>query len=165
VAVIPVGYARRAHGVGGEVAIRPMTDDPERWVAGATFVTDEELARTLVAASVRSHHADLLVKFDGIDDRDAAEALQGVTFHVEAAQRRSLGEREYWPDQLIGCSVVAVDRELGTVSGVEFGAGQDRLVVETADGRHVEVPLVDAIVEEIDLEAMVVRMAPPEGLF
>jgi 16S rRNA processing protein RimM len=165
VALIPVGYARRAHGVGGEVAIRPMTDDPGRWVVDATFVTDEELARTLSVASVRPHRDDLLVKFRGIDDREAAEALQGVTFHVGAAQRRSLGEGEYWPDQLIGCSAVGSDRRLGTVVAVEFGAGQDRIVVETEDGKRIEVPFVDAIVDRVDLGNAQIRMSPPEGLF
>lgn len=164
-ALIPVGYARRAHGVGGEVAVRPTTDDPGRWVAGAVLTTDEDPPRTLAVTAVRSHHDDLLVTFDRIDGRDAAEVLRGVTFHVDAAQRRPLGDGEYWPDQLVGCAVVSADGDLGTVSGVEFGAGQDRLVVQTAAGRRVEVPLVGAIVEEIDLEAMVVRLAPPEGLF
>lgn len=163
--MIQVGYARRAHGVGGEVAVRPMTDDPERWVAGAVFITDEEPSRALEAASVRPHGDDLLVRFTEIIDRDAAEALRGVTFHIEATDRRSLDEGEYWPDQLVGCVVLRDATELGTVADVEFGAGQDRLVVDPGDGRRIEVPLVDAIVEEIDLEARVVRMTPPEGLF
>lgn len=163
--MIPVGYARRAHGVGGEVAIRSTTDDPERWVAGSLFITDEDPFRTLEASSVRSHKGDLLVSFVGIDDRDAAEALRGVTFHVEAAQRRTLGEGEYWPDELVGCSVVSPDGPLGIVVGVEFGAGQDRLIVETDAGDPVEVPLVEAIVEVIDVDSRLIRMTPPKGLF
>jgi 16S rRNA processing protein RimM len=164
--LVDVGYVRRAHGIDGEVAVRPTTDDPGRWVPGATFLTDEEPPRTLEVIAVRPHHGDLLVAFAGIADRNAAMALRGVTFHIEGAQRRSLGEGEYWPDDLIGCAAVdAGGVRYGTVVDVAFGVGQDRLVVETADGRRVEVPLVVAIVEGIDLDGALVRMTPPEGLF
>jgi 16S rRNA processing protein RimM len=164
--LVDVGYGRRAHGIDGEVLVRPQTDDPDRWVVGATFTTDDSPPRMLEATAVRPHKGDLLVRFAGIDDRDAADTLRGVVFQIPAAQRRALGEAEFWPDDLIGATAVGPGGEtLGTVAGVEFADAQDRLVIETPDGVRVEVPFVSAIVPTIDLEAGLVTVDPPEGLF
>lgn len=164
--LIDVGYARRAHGIGGEVVVRPLTDHPQRWSVGATFVTDESTPRTLEVTAVRPHKGDLLVRFDGVDDRNLAEALKGVKFFISAEERRSLEPGEYWPDDLIGCIAVGPDGvNLGTVVGIELGGAQDRLVVETASGTRVEVPLVSAIVPTVDLDARVITLTPPDGLF
>ena len=163
--LVDVGYARRAHGIGGEVVIRPQTDDPERWIPGASFTTDETPPRMLEVTALRPHHDDLLVRFAGIDDRDAAESLKGARFQIPADQRRSLRDGEYWPDDLIGCSVVDADGSaLGTVTAVDFGAGQDRLVVATETG-DVAMPLVSEIVTAVDLENRKIKAAPPAGLF
>lgn len=164
--LIDVGYARRAHGIGGEIVVRPLTDDPGRWVEGATVFTDESTSRTLEVVAIRPHRGDLLVRFQDITDRDAAEALRGVRFQIPASLRRTLGDDEYWPDDLVGCTVLGPEGEaLGTVAGVEFGGAQDRIVVETVDGSRVEVPFVEAIVPMVDLEAGVITVTPPAGLF
>jgi len=164
--LVDVGYARRAHGIGGEVVIRPQSDDPDRWVTGASFVTDESPPRTLEATAVRPHRGDLLVRFEGIVDRDAADSLRGVVFQIPAAERRLLGDAEFWPDDLIGAAAVGPSGEpLGTVVGIEFAEAQDRLVIETADGSRAEVPFVSAIVPAVDLEAGVITVTPPDGLF
>jgi 16S rRNA processing protein RimM len=164
--LVDVGYARRAHGIGGEVVIRPQSDDPDRWVTGATFVTDESPPRTLEATAVRPHRGDLLVRFDGIVDRDAADVLRGVVFQIPAAERRVLADAEFWPDDLIGATALGSGgKELGTVVGVEFAEAQDRLVIETADGSRVEVPFVSAIVPAVDVAAGVITVTPPDGLF
>ena len=164
--LIDVGYARRAHGIDGEVFVRSLSDDAERWITGAAVVTNESAPRTLEVASVRPHQDDLLVRFRGIDDRNAADALRGVRFQIPASERRTLDDGEYWPDDLVGCTVVDPGgAELGTVAAVEVSAPQDRLVVQTDDGARVEVPLVSAIVTGIDLQAELITVDPPDGLF
>ena len=164
--LVDVGYGRRAHGIGGEVVVRPQSDDPERWVIGATFVTDESPPRTVEATAIRPHRGDLLVRFDGIVDRDAADSLRGVVFQIPAVDRRLLGDAEFWPDDLIGATAVGPEGEpLGTVVGIEFAEAQDRLVIETADGSRVEVPFVSAIVPSVDIDAGVITVTPPDGLF
>ena len=81
------------------------------------------------------------------------------------ADRRDLDDGEFWVEDLVGCDVVGQDGEsIGVVESVEFGAAQDRLAVRTEAGRF-EVPFVDAIVPEVDLERRIVVVTPPEGLF
>ncbi len=164
---IEVGYISKAHGVTGRVIVRPTTDAPDlRFGPGSRLGTDEEPFRSLEVVSARPHGGGLMVQFAGIDDRDVAASMRGVTLSIPADERRVLGDGEYWPDELEGC--VAVDPSgalLGTVTGVVEGAAQDRIVVATADGVGVEVPFVEAIVVEVDLAAGHLMIDPPEGLF
>lgn len=164
---IDVGYVRKAHGLTGRVVVRPMTDAPElRFAAGSRLGTNEDPPRLLDVVSSQPHAGGLVVQIAGIDDRDAADALRGVTLSIRADERRQLEEDEYWPDELAGCAVVdAAGSTLGTVSGVDTGAAQDRLVVVTEDGAEVEVPFVGPIVVDVDLVARRLVVDPPGGLF
>jgi len=163
---IAVAYVRRAHGLRGDVLIRPLSDDPDRFVVGAAFQTDETPPRTLEVVAVRPHSEGILLGFRQPSDRSGAEALRGVTLTIDPDERRQLAEDEFWPSDLEG--LVALDATgapLGEVTGVITGAAQDRLVVTTPEGNVVEVPFVAAIVTEVDLAGGVVRMDPPPGLF
>ena len=164
--LLSVGYVRRAHGVAGEVLIAALTDVPEqRYRAGASFLTDEDPPRRLEASRVRPHKDGLLVSFTEINDRAAAEKLRGVSLLIPRADRRPLGDDEFWPEDL--ADLPAVDpsgRPLGVVSRVVLGSAQDRLAVTTPSGDSVEVPFVAALVE-VDREAERVVIDAPEGLF
>ncbi len=162
---IPVGYVRRAHGVRGDVIIRPLTDYPKRFAPGATVTTDEEPPRRLTVASRRAHTDGLLIRFDSIGDRNEAELLQGVTLTISPEERRPLAEGEYWTDSLEG--LVAIDSEgtrLGVVVAVELGAAQDRLVIATDEGQ-VEIPFVADLVGEVHPSGGHVVILQPEAFF
>jgi len=161
-----VGYVRRAHGINGAVVVRPLTDDPDgRWFAGADLASDGNPPISYTITKVGPHKDGLLVQFEGVADRSTAEALRGTSFTIASGDRRELDPEEFWPDDLIGCTVVdAAGELLGTVDSVEFGAAQDRIAVRTSDG-VVEVPFVDAIVPTIDLNTRTIVMNPPIGLF
>ena len=146
--------------------IRPLSDDPDRFVVGAAFLTDESPPRTLDVVEVRSHSEGILLGLRQISNRNTAEALRGVTFTIDRDERRQLDRDEFWPEDLEG--LVALDATgapLGEVTGVITGAAQDRLAVTTPDGSVVEVPFVAAIVTEVDIPGGIARMDPPPGLF
>jgi len=163
---ILVGYVRRAHGIKGAVVVRPLTDDPDhRWVPGTIVMSDAEPPVAYTVISAGPHPAGILVRFEGVDDRNTAEAMRGTSFTIPVSERRDLEDGEYWPDDLVGCTVVdGSGATLGLVESVVLGAAQDRIAVRTDHGL-VEVPLVDAIVPSIDLEARTVTATPPPGLF
>ena len=69
----------RAHGLRGEVTAEVRTDSPERrFVTGAAFQTDPAERGPLTLRSAREHSGVLLLAFEGVDDRDGAEALRTV---------------------------------------------------------------------------------------
>lgn len=160
---VVVGRVGKPHGLRGESTVLPDTDDPDRFVVGARFVSDagEELT---VAAVSPYRERGLIVRFGGVTSRGEAERLRGSLLTVGASDRRDLADDEYWPEDLAGLSAVRPDgRPLGTVRRVEFGPGQDRLVVRTDAGTDVLVPFVADIVAAPEGSTVVID--PPEGLF
>ena len=163
---IPVGYVRRAHGLRGDLLVRSLSDDSERFVVGAGFLTDEQPTRVLTVVEVRPHTEGVLLRFKQVSSRDRAEGMRGVTLTIGADERRRLEDDEFWPEDLEGMSVVDTSgAELGEIFSVITGGAQDRLVVATLQGGAVEVPFVAAIVTDVDIAAGRVRMDPPPGLF
>ena len=105
----------------------------------------------------------MVVAFEGITDRAAAETLRGVVLTGELADRPDLDDGEYWPDDLIGLEVVDTSGAmLGSVAAIAYGP-QDRLVVLTPSGRRVEVPFVEGLVG--DPEHGRITIDPPGGMF
>lgn len=157
-----VGRIGRPHGVRGEVTVLPDTDDPDRFAPGAALTTED--GRSLVVATAQRYRdRGLRVRFEGIASRSDAESLRGTSLTVASSQRRPLDSGEYWPDDLVGLRAVSPDGSpLGVVAGVEFGVGQDRLVITTATG-DVLVPFVDDLVGDPDGGQIVIR--DPGGLF
>jgi len=164
---IPAGYVRRAHGIGGDVVVRGMlVDAAERFVEGSVLVTNESQPRELEIQGVRAHQGDYIITFEGVGDRNGAEALKGVQFTIDRDDRRTLEPGEWWPEDLIGCEVVSVDGEtVGVIGAIVTGAAQDRIVVERSDGSRGEVPFVAALVPEIDIASGRVVVDLPGGLF
>jgi len=163
---ILVGYVRRAHGIKGAVIVRPLSDEPSRrWVPEAVVTSDAEPPVDYTVVSAHAHPAGVLVRFEGVDDRNTAEALKGTSFTISSDERRDLDDGEYWPDDLVGCTVFDESGAmLGTVETVVFGAAQDRLAIRTDHG-IVEVPLVEAIIPTVDVAAQRIVATPPPGLF
>ena len=155
------GEIGKPHGLGGEVYVIPISDDPRRFAPGSLLLHDD--GRHLTVESSRDHRNRFLVKFEGFDDRESAETLRGALW-VDASELRPLEEGEFWEHQLDGLAVVDVSgASLGTVKRVDPGPAQDLLVVETGDGERL-VPLVAGIVTEVDVNAGRVTIDPPEGL-
>ena len=163
---IPVGYVRRAHGLRGDVIVRSLSDAADRFAVGAEFLTDEDSPRAMRVAEFREHPDGVLLRFNQISNRNAAEAMRGVTLTIGVDERRQLEDDEFWPEDLEGLAVVdAQGGSLGTIASVTMGGAQDRLVVSTPDGTTVEVPFVAAIVTDVDIDSGLIRMDPPPGLF
>lgn len=162
-----VGRIGRAHGIRGDVAVEVHTDDPDlRYSAGTPLATDPPERGPLTVLQARWHSGRLLVRFDGVADRTAAEALRGTLLVVDSATSPPLEDpEEWWDSDLEGLSAVTSDgAALGTVSEVLHPPGGDLLVVVRTDGTEVLVPFVAAIVPEVDVSAGRLVVDPPEGL-
>lgn len=174
-----VGRIVRPHGIRGEVAVEVRTDEPEaRFAVGSVLITDPTAARApdqpaggrvperLTVESVRWHQNRLLVRFEGVYDRTAAEELRGVVLCVDSADIPPPSDPEEFNDfQLIGLAAVSPTGEpLGEVERIEHAPASDLLVLRRPNGRTALVPFVTAIVPEVDLEGGRVVIDPPGGL-
>ena len=145
-----------AHGVHGEVSVTFVSNRPERTEPGAVLRAGD---RMLVIASARPHHDKWLVRFEGIDDRTAAESLRGLVLTARPIGRAPDGDRnEYWVHELIGSDVVdTTGATLGRVDSVEANPAHDLLVLDTG----VLIPLT-FVVERNERGRLIVDL--PEGL-
>ncbi len=165
--LLVVGRIGRAHGIKGEVTVDVRTDEPEdRLPPGAVLVTDPEAVGPLTVRTGRVHSGRLLLTFDGVDDRTAAEALRGTLLLVDIDPAVSPADEDEWYDhQLVGLDAVLADgRVLGTVREVLHLPGHDVLAVDRAGGLELLVPFVHEIVPEVDLGGRRLVVEPPPGL-
>ncbi|REF35197.1 ribosome maturation factor RimM [Thermasporomyces composti] len=161
---VVVGRVGRAHGVRGEVAVDVRTDTPElRFAPGVVFSTE---AGQLTVRSTRWHGSRLLVSFEGIHDRTAAERLRGVLLVADVPEDERLEDPdEFYDFQLVGLGVRTVDGEpVGEVTEVVHLPMQELLAVRRDDGSEVLVPFVSEIVPDVDLGSRTITIDPPPGL-
>jgi 16S rRNA processing protein RimM len=163
-----VGRILRPHGVRGEVVVDVRTDSPdERYAVGMVFATEPAAAGPLTVSELRPHQGRLLVTFEGIADRDVADALRGVLLWVDSdSVSEPEDPDEFLDHQLVGLRAEAVDGEvIGEVVRIDHGPGHDMLVVRLPDRREGLVPFVRAIVPTVDVAGGRVVLTPPDGLF
>ncbi|MFC7308776.1 ribosome maturation factor RimM [Streptomyces monticola] len=157
----------RAHGIKGEVTVEVRTDEPElRLAPGAVLATDPAGTGPLTIATGRVHSGRLLLRFEGVRDRTAAEALRN-TLLIADVDPGELPEDpdEYYDHQLMDLDVVTVDgEEVGRITEISHLASQDLFIVERTDGTEVMIPFVEEIVTEIDLDEQRAVIDPPPGL-
>ena len=169
---LAVGRVAKAHGVRGEVAVEVRTDSPEeRFASGANLTGRRGRSRSadteLTVEAARNHSGRLLVRFVGVESREAADALRGTMLLVDSADIDAPEDPDEFADhQLIGLDAVAVTGELlGTVTDVLHTPAGELLELALSGGGEALVPFVLVIVPEVDLEAKRVVIDPPEGLF
>ena len=150
---LEVGRVGRAHGLRGEVSVIPISNLEQRFVAGSRLFAGD---RPLTIASARRNQDRYIVRFEGVDDRSAAEALRNPVITAEPLSDAPADA--LFVHELIGSEVR--DRQgaaHGRVVAVEANPAHDLLVL---DGGAL-VPLVFVVSHE----AGVVVIDPPEGLF
>ena len=157
----------RAHGIKGEVTVEVRTDEPEsRLGPGAVLATDPPRPQPLVIERGRVHSGRLLLRFEGVSDRTAAEALRNTLLIAEVdPDERPEDPEEFYDHQLADLDVVTREgTAVGRVEEVAHPPGQDLLVVRREDDSEVLIPFVVEIVPEVDLAAQRIVVDPPPGL-
>ena len=157
-----VGRIGKAHGILGEATIEVRTDEAEdRFAIGAVLETENHGNLTVVSARV--HNGILLIGFDGIDSRNAIEALRNELLYSEVdIDAPGIDEDDYHVLQLIGCKAYLVDGdEFGEIAEVLKLPGQDVLVIKNKDGETL-IPFVRQLVPVVDIAAKRLTVIPPE---
>jgi 16S rRNA processing protein RimM len=161
---VVVGRIGKPHGLHGEVSVEPRTDEPDRRFAAGAVLTTETPAGTpphgpgrltaLTVKSTRWHQDRLLVGFEELPDRTAAEAVRGLVLLCPVDEDESPDDpEEFYDHQLLGAQVVTTDgTAVGELTGILHGA-QDLLQVRTTAGEEVLVPFVTALVPSVDVAA------------
>ena len=166
---LAVARLRRPHGLKGEVTIFPLTDDPETVFAPgrALWVLDLEgqvVGGPLAIERSRAYHREWLVKFQGVESRDALEPWRGRFLGLPAEELAPPAEGEVYLHELEGFAVRLEDGPaVGLVSGVYELPGGVMLEVQ-GPRREFLLPFKREFVRDVDRAGRRLTVAPPAGL-
>ena len=166
--LVAVGVLRRSHGVRGEASVELLTDSADRFEdLDRVFLVDPGRKKVIESSvkTFRPHKERVLVLFNGIESPEAVAQYRDWTIEVPEDEARELDENEYFLHDLVGLKVVDRDgQSLGRVVETLEGVAQLLLRVETAAGHRFEIPFVEALCPEVDLEARSLTVDLPGGL-
>ena len=153
---VTVGRIRGHRGASGAMTVDIHPDDAELWLELDEVAIGD---RNYPVRSSRAYADKLVLELEGIDDASAAVEFKGRTVEVDRDDLE-LDEGEWLHEDLIGLKVLEGEEPLGRVRAVVPTAGNELL--ELDDG--LLIPLVEPIVESIDLEGGTIHVALPDGL-
>ena len=162
--LIVVGTILRAHGLRGEVIVRPASDGSDVLLDVESIVIEQDGRRDRRQVETsRWQGKAIALKLEGVSDRTAAEALQRASVLLGHDELPDPEEDEFYVEDLIGLDVVSpAGAVLGKVVDFESGGPQEWLVVE-AGGIRSLVPFAEPLVQ-VDEPGKRVIVDAPEGL-
>lgn len=155
----------KPHGIRGEVTVQVLTDAPEeRFVKGAVFHVIDGPVQQLTIKNARWNKAILLLSFEEIADRNAAETLRQARLEFDTEDEVDEDDDQWYEHELVDLKVLLDGQQVGVITELRTGTAQDLLVFEATDGEEVYLPFVEEFVPEIDIEAGTMTITPPAGL-
>lgn len=169
---LAVGFVRRAHGTAGEVKVTPYSGELAHLAALAEVTLrcrrPTDVPRLLEIEQVRPAHTEAIVKFRGVDTREAAAALLRCELWVPREKGAPRAEDEFYVSDLVGCDLFVAEAGAGASETVvaeviavwESGA-DDMLEVRATDGGVYNVPLREPFVGLVDVDARRIELLAP----
>ncbi|MDO4545132.1 MAG: ribosome maturation factor RimM [Bacillota bacterium] len=159
---IKIGKIVNAAGIKGEVKVYNYSDDIEAYLYTDTLLLEDTPFKV---ESVRRQKNMIILKLEGIDDRNGAEAVKGRELFIMERDLPALPEGQFYVRDVLGMTVREEDGAvLGTISDVIQNTAQTLLEVEREDGKKVLIPKVDAFVLDIDDPKRQVTVRLIEGM-
>lgn len=169
--MVVLGRITGAFGIRGWVRIHAFGDDPQSWAAMPTWwLSADDSAPDSQWLSYglmefKPHGDAWVARLKDVADRTAAEALRGLYLGVPRDALPESGEDEYYWADLIGLDVVNLAGEkLGQVAEVLDGVAHDVLRVVDESGVERLLPFVEAVVQEVATDRIIVEWGADWGL-
>ena len=147
-----------AHGIKGELRVKTFTGEPMALADyGPLYARD---GRAFQIIDIRPANTVVVVRFKGISDRNAAEALAGTELFVDRSMLPDDGEEdEFYHADLVGLEVRDdTNAAIGKVVAVHNFGGGDILDVTLAGRKGVLVPFTQAAVPEVSIADAFLRI-------
>jgi len=164
---VRIGFIKRAHGIRGEVEIETFDPQSEALSKGTLVrIGGEDASKARRVLAVRTTKDSLLVKLEGVLDRNDAEDVRSKTIDVERASLPKPKPGESYLIDLLGYAVETLDgAAVGELADMVEGGGPGLLVVVApGTGKRTLVPAVPEIVVRFDHDRRTIVIDPPEGL-
>jgi 16S rRNA processing protein RimM len=183
---IKIGKITSPVGLKGEVKIISYSDDPERFeMLDSVYAqmrkqrnTDTDTGakeagyQELLIENVRYKGSGIILKLEGIDDRNASERARGMELFMDAADLPELEQGQFYVRDIVGFEVrTSAGEVIGTLKDVLTNTAQDVYVVSRTDAESkaavphdIMIPGVPEFIRSVDTENKVITVELPEGL-
>lgn len=151
-AYLTIGQVLKPQGVRGEVKVKPMTDDPRRFLAlERVFLREGDIYTSRSVRCTRVHDGFAYLEFGGIVDREGAETLRDALLYVDREHAVSLPEDADFIADLVGCEAFDTRGErIGTLIDVLQPGANDVYVLDTPHGEML-IPALKRVVLSVDV--------------
>ncbi len=157
-----VGVVGGAQGIKGAVRVKSYTAEADGLTAYGPV--EDEAGRKFRLTVIGAAKGLVTVRFDGVSDRDAAEALKGMKLYVPRSALPPVEDDEFYYADLVGLRAELADGSvLGTVKGVyDFGGGD--IIALSSAGGELMFSFTRATVPVVDIAGGRLVVAPPQEL-
>lgn len=159
---IKLGKITAPQGVKGEFRVFPYTDEITRFSEIDYVIIDGEKHKI---SKARYQKNLVILKVEGIDDRNAAEDARGRELLLNKEDMWIQPENTYFIEDLVGMDVVSADdgSSIGKLAKVIQNSSQDVYEIKLEEGKSFLLPAVKEFVKEVDVENRVMKIHLIEG--
>lgn len=161
--IITIGKIVRPHGIKGEIKVDSLIVEPEQFQEFSSLSIKRRAGNSewMNVEKARIQGRRIILKLSGIEDRDQAESIRGLSLQV---RKKDCPLPKAEGISALGLEARTVDGEhVGTVVDVLNLPAQKLFVIEATD-REIMVPDVEAFIKSIDLKNGIIVIDPIEGL-
>ena len=159
---IIVGRVLSPHGMTGAFRVEAISDSPGRFYAGGILYLEGQPHE--IHLSTRRSDGSLVLKLEGIDNRDDAYLVRNALLTVTEEMVPSLPLGEYYYYQIIGMDVYTqAGDSLGRITEV-IRTGSNDVYVVMGESGEILIPALDEVIREVDVEKGTMTVSLPEGL-
>jgi 16S rRNA processing protein RimM len=154
-----LGVIGAAHGIKGELRVKTFTGDPLALAGyGPLHAKD---GRSFEITAIRPANTVVVVRLKGVNDRNQAEALNGIELYADRSTLQAEEEGEFLYEDLVDLSVRdQAGLAIGKVTAVQNYGGGDILELKLTDGKEVLIPFTHVAVPDVDVASGFVTVDP-----
>lgn len=161
-----IGQIVNTNGLKGLVKVKPFTDDIKEFETFESIYVQKknELIEFKIEA-VKYAKQMVLLKLEGINDIESAEALRNLYIKVSRDALPKLQENSYYIVDLLECEVITVEGEfLGKMDDIFSTGSNDVYVVKNEEGKQILLPAIKEVIKNIDIPNRKITVKLMEGL-
>ena len=162
-----LGYVKKTSGLKGMLLVQPDTDRAAHYLGTDAFFLEEsgQAVPYFIEECTLDSKGLMRVRFEEIEDADAAHRLVGKKVFLPLHQLPALEGKQFYFHEVIGWKAIDENnRTIGSIMDVLDRGPQELLLVKSAVGKEIYLPLADDFLLEVDRAKRELKLVVPEGL-
>lgn len=144
---LEVGQIVKPQGIKGELKVKPLTDDFNRFKSLKEIIID---GTSFKIVSLRINQEFVFLTLFGVNDRNSAESFRGKSLLVKRENAVPLKENTFFIVDILGASVYGDDVKIGEIIDITT-AKTDVFTVKTVDDKIMRFPFLKDLLIKVDL--------------